>query len=166
MKNNKLLLGIGLLLLTYGIFKPDLSQLIPFNKPVVSDVTTDIKKPSDDNLLNACSGVIQSLRSGPNSRHDDGKKLSSLYRDLASLIQLDGENSVVKSTLEIREANRLSGLLCRLDIGGKYPDLATSCNNVVISGLGDKDVVLDDATRQKAVEVFMALSWACLEGSK
>ena len=39
-------------------------------------------------------------------------------------------------------------------------------DNLVKSGIGAENVKLTDELRQKSVEVFLALSWACLEGSK
>jgi hypothetical protein len=164
MKNNTLLLVLGLALISYGVFQPDLGSFIP-NSPTVNNVVVNVEKPSDPDLLSACEGVIDAFKSS-NNRREDALKLSSLYHDLASLISLDFENEVVKNTMEIREANKLAGILFNLNIKNKYPDLSSSCNNVVVVGIGDDDVVLDSDMRKKATDTFKALSWACYEGSK
>jgi len=161
---NKVVLVLASLLVGYGLLKPDLSVLVPQSN--LSNSVVVVERPSDKELLVASNKVIQALKSGSSSRRNDGVRLSSLYYDLASLIELDESDEVVKSTLEIREANRLSGLLCRLNLSGKYPDLSKACNDLVVTGLGDDDVVLDNTIRKKAVDTFKALSWACLEGSK
>ena len=44
--------------------------------------------------------------------------------------------------------------------------LITGAENLVKSGIGTENVKLTDELRQKSVGVFLALSWACLEGSK
>lgn len=167
LSKNKVLVILAVVLLGYGLLKPNLNNWIsPNNNVVINTDPTKVSKPTNKELLDACSPVVEALVNGSGSRKADGARLSNLYYDLATLIALDGDNEVIKSTLEVREANRLSGLMCRLNIGGKYPGLAEACNNLVVAGLGDKDVVLDSETRQKAVDTFMALSWACLEGSK
>jgi len=164
---NKILIALACLLLGYGILKPDLSSIsLPKPSVVVNNNQIDVKPPKDLKVLDACGAVIKSLKAGPSSRKVDGIKLASLYYDLSTLIDLDDENQVVKSTLEVRESNKLAGLLSRLGLGGKYPNLAEACNGVVVAGLGDDDIVLDKETRAKASETFRALSWACLEGSK
>lgn len=169
MKNlveNKVLVVLALLFVGYGLLKPDLSNISWPRSSVVNNETLKVEKPKDSKLLKACEGVIKTLKSGPNSRTADAAKLASLYYDLASLIELDNEDQIIKNTLEIREANSLAGKLSRVNLGGKYPGLAEACNSVVVTGLGDDDVVLDSEARKKAVDTFRALSWACLEGSK
>jgi hypothetical protein len=164
MKNNTLLLVLGLALVGYGVLKPDLGSLITPTVPVINNVV-DVEKPLDPDLLSWCDDVIKSFRK-TSDRKADALKLSSLYYDLANLISLDSENEVIKNTLEVREANKLAGILFNLNIKGKYPDLAQACNNLVVIGIGDDDVILDENMRKKAVETFKALSWACYEGSK
>jgi hypothetical protein len=164
MKNNTLLLVLGLALVGYGVLKPDLGSLITPSVPVINNVV-NVEKPLDPDLLSWCDDVIKSFRQ-TRDRKADALKLSSLYYDLANLISLDSNNEVIKNTLEIREANKLAGILFNLNIKGKYPDLAQACNNLVVIGIGDDDVILDENMRKKAVETFKALSWACYEGSK
>lgn len=164
-KNNTniIVLVVGGLLLTYGllgsVIKDNLSHNPISNAPAVS-------APLDPSLRKNCELVIDSLRSGSSDRKIDGIKLSSLFTDIAKLIQLDGENEVIKSTDEIREANKIAGAFYNLELKGKYPDLTESATKVVVQHIGDDNVSLDPILRQKAVEAFNGLAWACSEGSK
>ncbi len=163
--NKKLLLIIGLILLAIGILKPNFN--LPINNPSpVDHHIVVVTPPSDENLRKLCEPVIKALRDGASSRNADGKRLSELYFDLATLVELDGENEVVKTTEEIRQANSLSGVMLRMDLKGKYPDLASSAQEVLTKTIGDDIIPLDKALRAKAVETFKALSWATNEGSK
>jgi len=155
--NKTVLIIIAAILLAIGLFKPNLS-VIP-NTPSVPTISA----PSDPELKEACSEVISILQNG---KSNDALRLSSLYMDMATLIELDGENEVIKTTEDIRQANSLSGLLLKLDIKGKYPNLAVAAKNVIIAGIGDDDISLDPELRKKASESFRALAWACQEGSK
>lgn len=163
--NKKLLLTIGCILICFGIFKPNLSS-----KPIITPDNTDtivvITPPADETLKESCQKVIEILRNGGESRAKDGKKLASLYMDLSTLISLDGENEIIKTTEEIRQANRISGLMLDMNIRGKYPDLASAANNVIVTSIGDDVVILDQSLRSKAAESFRALAWACNEGTK
>jgi hypothetical protein len=161
---NKVLVILAALFLGYGLLKPDFSNINWPRPAVVNNEVVKVEAPKDPKLLKACESVIKSLKSGP--RSSDGARLSSLYYDLSTLIELDEEDEVIKDTLAIRESNKLAGALLRLGLGGKYPDLAEACNSVVVTGIGDEDIVLDKETRKKAVDTFKALSWACYEGSK
>jgi len=158
---SKALIFCGIILVLIGILKPNLSKLI--DSPNTSVVV--IEKPSNADLLEASKDVIKALSDNPD-RKVDGKKLSELYADLAILVELDGENKIIKNTSEIKEANAISGSLLKLDIKGKYPELAGSAKALMIMAIGDDMLELDDSLRQKAVNGFKALSWACLEGSK
>jgi hypothetical protein len=167
LKQNKILIVIAVLLVGFGLLKPNIGNIIsPNNNSVVITDPAKITAPTDKDLLTACEDVTSALKDGGSSRKSDGVRLSSLFFDIASLIQLDGEDQTIKSTLEIREANRLAGTMCRLNLQGKYPGLSDACNRLVVAGIGDSDVVLDEESRKRAVETFMALSWACLQGSK
>jgi hypothetical protein len=163
---NKVLVILAVLFVGYGLLKPDLSNINWPRPTVVNNEVVKVEAPKDAKLLKACESVIKSLKSGPRSRSGDAARLSSLYYDLSTLIELDNEDEVIKDTLAIRESNKLAGALSRLGLGGKYPDLAEACNSVVVAGIGDEDIVLDKETRKKAVDTFKALSWACYEGSK
>ena len=163
--NSKILLAIGCGLLLVGLLKPNI-QFPLNNKPVVVDNIVVVTPPADKNLREKCQLVIDVLSNAGSDRKKDGQRLSDLYMDLATLIELDGENQVVKTTEEIRQANVLSGMMLRMNIQGKYPGLADAAQTVVISQIGDEAVVLDEELRQKAVEAFRALSWACYEGAK
>ena len=167
MFNSRILLGIATVFIIIGLVKPNLNGLINNDRSVVIDNITVISPPQDKELRTKCSLIIDIFRnSNSSSRVKDSKRLSDLYMDLATLIELDGENEVVKTTEEIRQANVLSGMMLRMNIQGKYPGLADAAQTIVISQIGDEAVVLDSELRQKAVNAFRALSWACYEGAK
>lgn len=165
MNNKTLLLALGLALVCVGIFRPTLTKPV-VNRPDIVDAIVVITPPADKALLESCSAVVDALKNGDSSRSVDGRKLSSLYMDLSTLISLDGENQVVKTTEEIRQANSISGVMLRLNIKDKYPGLAEATNNVIVTGIGDDAVLLDENLRAKATESFRALAWACNEGTK
>lgn len=163
-KQNTILLIVALILIGIGLFKPNLSNIIK-PKPVPSPVeVVDITKPTGT-LLTKAEDVVKSL-SNNSDRRVDGIKLASLYKDLAQLIQLDGADEFVSTTEEIRQANRLSGLMTDLNIKNKYPDLAKAAQSLVVEAIGDDDIALTPELRKSAVDAFRALSWACNEGSK
>jgi hypothetical protein len=164
--NNKLLLGVGVALIAIGLFKPDLSNWINTGGTVTRPSVVVIEKPSDKDLEIMALKVVDALRSGGSGRKVDGVKLAELYNDLATLISLNGEDAVIKNTEEIRQANSLAGLMLKMDIKGKYSNLAKSCNDLIVSIIGDDSVPLTDTLRTKSVDGFRALSWACNEGSK
>ena len=161
-KNLLLIIAIGLIIL--GLFKPNIESLIINPKPDTPNVVV-IDAPVSESLRSKCETVINILKKN-NDRATDGKRLSGLYKDIATLIELDGENEVIKSTEEIRQANSLAGSMLKLDIKGKYPELAAATKDVVVTAIGDDHVMLNKDLRSKAVEGFMALSWACQEGAK
>lgn len=164
-KQNTLLLIIGSILLAIGILKPNFSNIINRPKPspvVIDDV--EIEKPTGE-LLVKSNEVIKSLLVN-NDRKIDGLKLASLYKDIAHIIELDGDDEVVKSTEEIRQINRLSGVMVDLNIKDKYPDLAETAHALIVEAVSDDNVLLNKELRENAVKGFKALSWACKEGSK
>ena len=132
----KMILVLGAILLGLGLFQPDFSNWINIDRVVVVDVS-----------VNAV-------------------RLRDLYLDLAQLITLDGDDLVIKNTEEIRQANSLAGVMLRLDIKGKYTDLASTCNDLIVTAIGDDNINLSPELRTKAVEAFKALAWGCNEGSK
>lgn len=162
MNTKNLLLLIGAVLIVLGLFKPNLSNIVnvaPSNTAVI------VEKPSNIELLDECQDVVNALKKN-NDRKYDAPRLASLYNDLATLISLDNEDMVVKNTEEVRQANKLAGVMLKLDIKGKYPELAKATNSVIVASLGDDSLMLDDKLRQQAVDGFKALAWACLEGAK
>jgi hypothetical protein len=161
MNNKKVLLVLGGLLLALGLLKPDLTNLFKNSTP--SDL--NISKPTNVELLDECDLVTKALKSGGASS-SDSKRLASLYMDIASLVELDGEDQVVKNTDDIRQANSLSGLLLKMNIKGKYPELASAAKSVIVSSIGDDNVPLNKDLRAKAVDGFRALAWACDQGAK
>lgn len=162
MNTKNLLLLIGAILIVLGLFKPNLSNIVNVTP---SDTTVVVEKPSNIELLDECQDVVNALKKN-NDRKYDALRLASLYNDLATLISLDNEDMVVKNTEEVRQANKLAGVMLKLDIKGKYPELAKATNSVIVASLGDDSLMLDDKLRQQAVDGFKALAWACLEGTK
>ena len=166
MLNSKsLLLILAGVLIFVGLTKPDLKWPVK-PKPNVVDTIVVITPPESKELREKCELVIDALKNGSGDRKQDAKRLSELYSDLAVLIKLDAENEVVKTTEEVRQANSLSGLMLQMNIKDKYDGLPEATTAVVLSEVGDDIVPLDEELRGKAVKAFMALSWACLEGSK
>lgn len=162
--NNKILLIIGSILLLFGLLRPDLN--FPINKPIDNNSIVIITPPADKEVRELCVPIIESLKNGPSSKLKDGKRLSDLYLDLATLIELDGDSEVVKTTEEIRQANSLSGLMLRLNIKGAYPGLSEASQALLSAQIGDDMITLDNNLRTKAADTFRALAWACNEGSK
>jgi hypothetical protein len=56
--------------------------------------------------------------------------------------------------------------MLRLDIKGKYPNLAKEAKEVVVAAIGDDQIPLSKELRVKAVEGLNALAWAFNMGSK
>jgi len=164
MKNNNLLLAIAGLLVLIGLTKFDLSRLnIVPNRPNAVDVL-ELPEPTDENVKKEADDVVAILKES--GAKVDAKKLRDLYLDLAKLVELDGEEEVIKNTDEIRQANSLAGPMLRLDIKGKYPNLAKEAKEVVVASIGDDHILLSKELRVKAVEGLNALAWACNMGSK
>lgn len=165
MTSKTFLLFLAGLLIFIGLTKPDLSLLLSNNNAITIIDNIDIAEPSSDALKIKAKDVVKAL-SVDNDRKTDGKKLAKLYLDMATLISLDGNDQVIKNTEEIRQANRLSGLMLKMDIKGKYEDLPEAAQALVVEAIGDDQVLLSSDLRNKAVEGFKALAWACNEGSK
>lgn len=165
-KTNMLLAVVALVMIGVGLIKPDLSILMP--RPDRSDSSVVlVEKPTDQILLEKTNLVVESFsNSSSSSKKQDSVRLSSLYQDIALLVSMDENEEVIKTTEEIRQANSLAGLMLRLDIKGKYPGLSDAAESVIVSQIGDDVVPLDKSLREKAVNAFKALSWACYEGSK
>lgn len=161
--NKKVVLAIGAALIAFGIFKPDLSNLVP--TVVVDDPVIQVEEPSDPALKKVADEVVAILKKGEN-RRVDGTNLAKLYNDIATAISLDGDSTIIKTTSEIREVNSVAGSLMSLNLKGKYPNLASTAKELVVAAVGDDVAVLNDANREQAVSAFKALAWACLEGAK
>jgi hypothetical protein len=158
--NTKILLILAAILIAIGLIKPDLSNLVPSNNVVPG---VEIVEPSDASVKKECEDVIKILKNGDKK---DAARLRDLYLDLSTLISLDGENEVIKTTEEIKQANSLAGLMLKLDIKDKYPDLAKEGKEVIVSVIGDDIVPLSPELRKQASEAFVSLAWACNEGAK
>lgn len=164
--NHKVILILACLLIVIGLFKPDLSNLgFSPNRPVAIDVL-ELSVPTDPNVKKEADDVVSLLKDTGASVKTDARKLRDLYLDLAKLVELDNEEMVVTNTEEIRQANSLAGLMLRLDIKGKYPNLAKEAKEVIVSSIGDDKILLSKELRVKAVDGFNALAWAFNEGSK
>ena len=164
--NNKVVLIVAGLLILLGISKIDLKGLNPLanNKPAVVDVM-ELTAPSDENVKKEAQDVVDLLKKSGGNKNDF-KKLRDLSLDLGRLIQLDGEDTVIKNTDEIRQANSIAGVMLRLDVKGKYPTLAKEAKEVIVSSIGDDNVNLTPELRVKAVDGFSALAWAYNEATK
>lgn len=167
MLNSKLILVIAVVLIFVGVFKPQLPFVGP-NQPVdvVVNPNVEVDKPTDEVLLEKAKAVTKAFDGSSFDRSKDGQRLALLYLDLATLIELDGEQEVIKTTEEIRQANSLSGAMLRLNLKGTYPGLSDAANDLLMSQIGEDIVPLDSNLRAKAVDAFRALAWACFEGSK
>jgi hypothetical protein len=160
--DKKVLLALGGLLILLGLLKPEFSNVLN-PRPSVVDVL-ELPTPTDEVVKKEADDVVLVLKES--GAKVDAKRLRDLYLDLAKLVELDGEDEVVKSTEEIRQANSLAGVMLRLDIKGKYPDLAKEAKEVVVASIGDDQILLSKELRVKAVEGLNALAWACNLGSK
>ena len=164
MNAKTIILGIGLVLLGIGIFKPNLPQIVtPSPVNVVVD-NLNLTKPSSE-FDSAIPPIIKAL-SANSDRKTDGKRLASLFNDMSTLVLLDGEDLVITNTDEIRQANKLAGPMLRMDIKGKYEDLPEALQSLMNSTIGDDSIPLTSELRTKAADAFKALAWACNEGSK
>tara|TARA_B100001778_G_scaffold89916_1_gene73294 strand:- start:815 stop:1312 length:498 start_codon:yes stop_codon:yes gene_type:complete len=163
---NSVILFAGVLLVLFGCFGEQITNSVfSPNIPVVEGYVVDA--PANKELLDKARVIIDILNdSNDSTTRMDCLKLSSLYSDLATLVELDADDQVVKDTATIKEANGLSGKMLRLDIKDKYPGLAEASKDLVVTSIGEDDVALDKDTRSNAVDAFRALSWAFYEGSK
>lgn len=160
--DKKVLLVLGGLLILVGLLKPEFSDILK-PRPSVVDVL-ELSEPTDEAVKKEADDVVVVLKEA--GIKSEAKKLRDLYIDLAKLVELDGEDEVIKSTEEIRQANSLAGIMLRLDMKGKYPNLAKEAKEVVVASIGDDQILLSKELRVKAVEGLNALAWACNEGSK
>jgi hypothetical protein len=105
--------------------------------------------------------------------HTDAKRLSEFYGALADVIFRD-ENSLIKSSAEVRLINERSGRLCfeRTGISGRYPQLAEEIDTVIGYGIGSKhidgqweSVEINSGNRQGLVDALKAVAWACEQSS-
>lgn len=163
--NKKIVLAIGVALLVLGYTKFDFSRIIP-NRPSPSVVDVmELPEPSDPAVKKEADDVVALLKTFSASKADF-RRLRDLYLDIGRLVELDGEDMVIKNTEEIRQANSLAGVMLRLDLKNKFPNLAQECKEVVVVAIGDDNVLLSKELRPKGVDGFNALAWAFNEGSK
>jgi hypothetical protein len=163
MSTKNILLGLAGLLIVVGLVKPDLSNGFR-PRPVAVDVL-ELPAPSNEALKVAAEEVIKVLNSVADHKAD-ARRLRDLYIDVAKLVELDGEDMVIKNTEDIRQANGLAGVMLKLDIKGKYSSLPSAAKAVVVTSIGEDQILLSPELRAKAVDAFNALAWACNESSK
>lgn len=165
LNKTNLALIVGAILIIIGLVKPDLSNLLVLpNRPVSIDVL-ELPAPTDANVKKEADDVVTLLKTQGGSK-SDFKRLRDLMLDLGRLVELDGEDMVITNTEEIRQANSLAGVMLRLDIKGKYSNLAKESKEVVVAAIGDDNISLSKELRPKAVDGFNALAWAYNEASK
>lgn len=155
-QNNGLLLIVAAGLILYSLFSGGV------NLAPSQNTDLQIPKPSAS-LLELCSPVVESIK-GKSDFRKDGLVLANLYNDIATLIELNDD--IIKNTEEIREANRLSGSMLKLNVKDKYPQFPSAATNLIVEHIGDDNIALSAELRQKSVEAFRALAWACNEASK
>jgi hypothetical protein len=163
MNNKTLVLVVGALLILVGLTRANLTNILP-SVPQTVDVM-ELSEPVDPNVKKEAEEVVALVKSYSGSKNDF-KRLRDLMLDLGRLVELDGENEVVKNTDEIRQANSIAGPMLRLDMKNKYKGLSKESQDVVIAAIGDDNIALSKELRPKAVEGFNALAWAYNEGSK
>lgn len=162
--NKQLVLGIGLLLILVGMLKPNLSNFpLGGGRPVSIDVL-ELPAPTEEALLKEATDVVNIIKN--NMPKQEARKLRDLYLDIGQLVKLDGEDQVIKNTEEIRQVNSIAGPMLKLDIKGKYPNLANEAKEVIVAAIGDDNIVLSPELRAKGVDGFSALAWAYNEASK
>lgn len=161
----KTVLLIGIALVAWGLFGSQIKNIVNNNNvPAVVDVL-ELSAPSDENVKKEAQEVVDLLRKSSGNKNEY-RKLRDLSLDLGQLIKLDGEDMVIKNTDEIRQANSLSGIMLRLDVKGKYANLAKEAKEVIVASIGDDNINLTPELRVKAVDGFNALAWAYNEASK
>lgn len=167
MLNSKsLLLIVAAVLIFVGLTKPDLSSIVK-PKPDVIDNIVVITPPENFDLRKNCKLLTDILdASSSKDKREDFRRLSDLYMDLATLVELDGDDEVIKTTEEIKQANSLSGAMLRMNIKGKYQGLSDAAEVIIIGHIGNDIVPLDSELRKKSAEAFRALAWAYNEGAK
>lgn len=150
--NKNLVLVVGLGLIVVGLVKPNLGPIAPVGPGTSINAPTDaaLRKEADD-VINAASGKVS---------RKEAADLRDLYAGLAALIKLDGEDKIVGSTDNVRQANSIGGRLLHLDLKGKCPELVTESNDLVVKTIGNDNVSLTGELRNKASDAFMALAWA------
>ena len=121
---------------------------------------------TDENLKALADKVVECFKSGSPDRKTEALKLAELYYDISILVSLDAEKETISSTEAIRQTNMLAGPMLRMEIKDKYDGLADAADKLLASSIGTENVKLTEELRNKSVDAFLALSWACLEGSK
>lgn len=163
--NKNVILLVGGLLILLGLTRFDIGKFNPIRPAPTNIDVMELVAPSDENVKKEADDVVSLLKASSGSKNDF-KRLRDLSLDLGRLVQLDGEDLVIKNTDEIRQANSIAGVMLRLDIKGKYANLPKEAKEVIVASIGDDNINLTPDLRVKAVEGFNALAWAYNEASK
>jgi len=167
MSKEKILLIVGFVLIAYSVFQPTLNNWSPISPIPTPVVTVDVDAPTDPELKKLAEAVKDCLlNSDSDTRQTDALLLSGLYNDISTVIGIDHNDKVIVNTETIRQINILSGYMLNLDIKGKYEGLGEAAENLVKSTIGTENKSMTEELREKSIDCFKALSWACLEGSK
>lgn len=163
---NKYLFFIAIVLIGIGLLQPSLISNINMSNTNSTISTPVTDAPTDTELFAKTKTIVDILQSSnAENKKVDFFRLSCLYADMSTLIAVN-DDTIIKDTVSIREANILCGKMLKLNLQDKYPGLAEKVEELVLYSIGDDDVVLDSLLRQKAVDAFKALSWAFYKGSQ
>jgi hypothetical protein len=163
---NKYLFFIAIVLIGIGLLQPSLISNINMSNTNSTISTPVTDAPTDTELFAKTKAIVDILQSSnAENKKGDFFRLSCLYADMSTLIAVN-DDTIIKDTVSIREANILCGKMLKLNLQDKYSGLAEKVEELVLYSIGDDDVVLDSLLRQKAVDAFKALSWAFYKGSQ
>lgn len=111
--------------------------------------------PVDNSPLSRVSNILK-------DHPEDAEKLSALYSALSDVLGRD--DSIVKTTGQIREAHSRSGRLLfqKTPMKGKHEGLSDAIDEFLVQSLGSDDVILTPDLRSAAVSAFKDLSEACV----
>jgi hypothetical protein len=141
--------------------KPDPVKPDPIKPEPAKEKVPVVIEPSSY-LKKLVTPITESL-TGKDAKKD-ALDLAWFYWDMGDGISRDS-GSMVKTTEDIRTLNVRAGgvMFQQKSIKGKYKGLPEAVDNALIDVLELKSVKLSDGKRAEAVQVFKAISWACLE---
>jgi len=143
-------LFLGLMVCAIGFFaEPALNY---FNKN---------EKPQDTKVVDAPSLELKTLID-PIVKIDISKEdanfISCFYKELADVVSNDIE--FIKTTGQLREFNTASGkLYFPTKLKNKYETLGEDIDRAMISAIGKENATMTSDKRNKAVNIFNAISW-------
>jgi hypothetical protein len=109
---------------------------------------------ADESSLSRISSILK-------EHPEDAARLAELYSALSDVLSRD--DSIVKTTGQIREAHSRSGRLLfqKTSMKGKHEGLPEAVDEFLAQSLGSDDVILTPELRSAAVSAFADLSKAC-----